>query len=60
MCILDLQRGESINGAGRWMMMFEGGKVVLSVKVKTVEERDVSFSTRSSLICNNNVSIRMA
>lgn len=41
------------------MMMFEGGKVVLSVKVKTVEERDVSFSTRSSLICNN-VSIRMA
>lgn len=40
------------------MMMFEGGKVVLSVKVKTVEERDVSFS-RSSLICNN-VSIRMA
>lgn len=34
-----------------------GGKVS-SVKVKTVEERDVSFSTRSSLICNN-VSIRI-
>ena len=25
---MDLQRGESINGVGRWMMMFEGRRKV--------------------------------
>lgn len=40
---MDLQRGESINGVGRWMMMFEGRRKVffLSVKVKTVEEMEM-------------------